>query len=120
MIDEKTQDEQNTHHEIIDKTSDTTKVEDKKEAYNKSIADAKAAEAKRKAEEAAARTAAGKNNKETQTVKVSNFDMPFLSMVDFMVKWAIASIPAFLILTVLLAIFAVFFFGILATLQAIF
>ena len=36
MIDEKTQDEQNTHHEIIDKTSDTTKVEDKKEAYNKS------------------------------------------------------------------------------------
>ena len=34
--DEKTQDEQNTHHEIIDKTGDTTKVEDKKEAYNKS------------------------------------------------------------------------------------
>ena len=63
MTDEKTQDEQNTHHEIIDKTS----------AYSKSIADAKAAEAQRKIEEAA-----GKNNKETQTVKVSDFDMPFM------------------------------------------
>ena len=68
MTDEKTQDEQNTHHEIIDKTS----------AYKKSIADAKASEAKRKVEEAAARTAAGKNNKGTQTVKVSDFDMPFM------------------------------------------
>jgi hypothetical protein len=63
MTDKKTQDEQNTHHEIIDKTS----------AYSKSIADAKAAEAQRKIEEAA-----GKNNKETQTVKVSDFDMPFM------------------------------------------
>ena len=68
MTDEKTQDEQNTHHEIIDKTS----------VYNKSIADVKAAEAKRKAEESAARTAAGKNNKGTQTVKVSDSDMPFM------------------------------------------
>ena len=68
MTDEKTQDEQNTHHEIIDKTS----------AYKKSIADAKASEAKRKVEEAAARTAAGKNNKGTQTVKVSDFDKPFM------------------------------------------
>ena len=37
-------------------------------------------------------------HKETKTVKVSDFDMPFGSMVVFMVKWAIASIPAFLIL----------------------
>ncbi len=60
------------------------------------------------------------SNKGTQTVKLSDIDIPFGSMVIFMVKWTIASIPAFLILTVLLAIFAVFFFGILATLQAIF
>ena len=108
MTDEKTQDEQNTHHEIIDKTS----------VYNKSIADVKAAEAKRKAEESAARTAAGKNNKGTQTVKVSNFDMPFGSMVVFMVKWSIASIPAILILMVLFAIFGGLILGIFATLAA--
>ena len=81
------------------------KDEDKREAYNKSIADAKAAEAKRKAEEVAARAATDKNNKGTQTVKVSDFDMPFGSMIVFMVKWAIASIPAILILMVLFFIF---------------
>ena len=57
--------------------------------------------------------------KGTQTVEVSNFDMPFGSMVVFMVKWAIASIPAILILMVLFAIFGGFFLGILAILQAI-
>jgi len=31
-------------------------------------------------------------------VTVSDFDMPFRSMVGFMVKWALASIPALLIL----------------------
>ena len=41
----------------------------------------------------------------TQTVKISDIDMPFLSMVVFMVKWAIASIPALLILMVLFFIF---------------
>ena len=85
------------------------KDEDKREAYNKSIADAKAAEAKRKAEEVAARAATDKNNntsnKGTKTVKVSDFDMPFGSMIVFMVKWAIASIPAILILMVLFFIF---------------
>jgi hypothetical protein len=44
----------------------------------------------------------------TQSVKVSDFDMPFWSMVVFMVKWAIASIPAILILMVLFAIFGGF------------
>ena len=94
------------------------KDEDKREAYNKSIADAKAAEAKRKAEEVAARAATDKNNntsnKGTQTVKISDIDMPFGSMVIFMVKWAIASIPAFLILMVLFAIFGGFFVGIIS------
>jgi hypothetical protein len=32
------------------------------------------------------------------SVVVTDIDMPFLSMVTFMVKWALASIPAFLIL----------------------
>ena len=44
-------------------------------------------------------------HKGTQTVKISDIDMPFGSMVVFMVKWAIASIPAFLILMFLFAIF---------------
>ena len=43
--------------------------------------------------------------KETKTVKISDIDMPFGSMVVFMVKWAIASIPAILILMVLFFIF---------------
>lgn len=33
-------------------------------------------------------------------VVVTDIEMPFLSMVTFMVKWALASIPAFLILSV--------------------
>lgn len=33
-----------------------------------------------------------------QKVTVVNFDMPFGAMVNFMVKWALASIPAFVIL----------------------
>jgi hypothetical protein len=37
-------------------------------------------------------------------VVVTDVQMPFTSMVEFMVKWAIASIPAALILTVLAVI----------------
>jgi len=36
-----------------------------------------------------------------QEVIVTNIDMPFWSMVGFMIKWTIAAIPAFLILTIL-------------------
>jgi hypothetical protein len=36
-----------------------------------------------------------------QTVVVTDIRMPFFSMVVFMVKWAIAAIPAFFILTVI-------------------
>ena len=53
-------------------------------------------------------------HKGTQTVKVSDIDIPFASMVIFMVKWAIASIPAILILMVLFAIFGGFFLGIIS------
>lgn len=43
-------------------------------------------------------------------VTVVDVDMPFGSMVSFMVKWAIATIPAFLILFVL-GVFLVAIFG---------
>src|SRR5713226_8819688 len=41
----------------------------------------------------------------TNPVSVTDVDMPFLSMVRFMVKWAIAAIPAFIILMILGALF---------------
>lgn len=41
-------------------------------------------------------------------VRITDVDMPFGSMVAFMVKWALASIPAFLILTVLGIVLVVF------------
>ena len=45
-------------------------------------------------------------------VQVTNFDMPFGNMVFFMVKWAIASIPAFIILFII----GLIFFGIFGAL----
>jgi len=47
----------------------------------------------------------GNNNQ----VVVTDFQMPFMSMVTFMVKWAIAAIPAILILT----FFGMVLFGVL-------
>ena len=45
----------------------------------------------------------------TRTVHVKSFDMPFGDMVMFMVKWALASIPAFIILFIIFGIlFAIF------------
>ncbi len=41
-----------------------------------------------------------------QRVVVVDVHMPFFSMVRFMVKWAIAAIPAFLILMILGALFS--------------
>mgnify|MGYP000849574167 CR=1 FL=1 len=38
-------------------------------------------------------------------VVVTDFDMPFLSMVGFIMKWALASIPALIGLFVLFAVF---------------
>lgn len=52
---------------------------------------------------------------EKQEVVVVDIKMPFWSMVGFMVKWAIASIPAIVILVVLfsmsVALFGGFFAG---------
>ena len=39
-----------------------------------------------------------KNQSNSQNVIITDIKMPFSSMVEFMVKWAIASIPAFIIL----------------------
>ena len=103
MTDEKYQDEKNTDEDYQEKDI----LED--EAFKKSFADARAADKRR----LTARASADKNNnKGTQTVKVSDFDMPFGAMVVFMVKWAIASIPAFFIIMLLFAIFGGFFVGI--------
>ena len=52
-----------------------------------------------------------KENTNHQKVEVVNFDMEFGSMVSFMVKWAIASIPAMIILF-LVGTFLVSVFGI--------
>jgi uncharacterized membrane protein YdjX (TVP38/TMEM64 family) len=40
-------------------------------------------------------------NHGANTVRIIDFDMPFWSMVTFMVKAAIASIPAFIILSII-------------------
>lgn len=44
-----------------------------------------------------------------QEITVVDIKMPFGSMVVFMVKWAIASIPAFLILLMLFSAVMMFF-----------
>ena len=46
---------------------------------------------------------------EEKSVHVKSFDMPFGDMVVFMVKWALASIPAFIILFVIFGIFFAMF-----------
>jgi len=43
---------------------------------------------------------------EEQRVIVTDIQMPFMSMVVFMVKWVIAAIPAMIILTMLGGMFA--------------
>jgi hypothetical protein len=45
-------------------------------------------------------------------VIVSDIEMPFLSMVVFIIKWTIAAIPAMIVLFIIAALAAVFFGGI--------
>jgi hypothetical protein len=54
-----------------------------------------------------------------QPIRVVNIDMPFWSMVTFMVKWAVATIPAFLLLFAVGAICVLLFGGIGAALNRI-
>lgn len=53
----------------------------------------------------------------TSRVTVTDFDMPFLSMVGFMVKWAIAAIPAIFIIMLAATLFWGIVFGTVATLS---
>lgn len=55
---------------------------------------------------------------ESGTVRITDIDMPFSSMVGFMVKWAIASIPAFLILLMLGAIASAVFTAVMGAIAA--
>ncbi len=51
-------------------------------------------------------------------VVVTDVQMPFMSMVTFMVKWTLASIPALIILAVLAAILVTAFAGMFAGLTS--
>ena len=46
-----------------------------------------------------------------QEIIVTDIKMPFMSMVVFMIKWAIASIPAFIILSLLFGLLTMLFGG---------
>lgn len=48
---------------------------------------------------------------EKESVIVTDIRMPFISMVVFMVKWAVASIPAIIILAILISFVAGFLGG---------
>lgn len=48
-------------------------------------------------------------NDEKREVIVTDIQMPFMSMVIFMVKWAIASIPAIIILVLIGTFVSTFF-----------
>ena len=50
-----------------------------------------------------------------QRVVVTDVDMPFGSMVQFMVKWALASIPAAIILMIVFGLLGAIFGGAFAS-----
>ena len=56
-------------------------------------------------------------NREDRHVIVTDVQMKFWSMVTFMVKWAVASIPAVIILLILGAVLSVVFAGFFAGLS---
>ncbi|MCF6337191.1 MAG: hypothetical protein L3J84_04460 [Gammaproteobacteria bacterium] len=53
------------------------------------------------------------NEEESQYVVVTDIRMPFLSMVMFMIKWAVAAIPAFIILSIIGAVLMMLLGGML-------
>ena len=54
------------------------------------------------------------SSSELSEVVVTDIDIPFGSMVKFMVKWSLASIPAFIILVVIFSIIFAIFGGVIA------
>lgn len=59
------------------------------------------------------------DNNDINQVSIVDIKMPFWSMVVFMIKAALASIPAIIILTIIYAIFVAIFGGILVGLGLI-
>ena len=53
----------------------------------------------------------------TQPVKIIDFDMPFNSMVTFMIKWVLASIPAMIILSIIGLILGMILISIFGTMM---
>ena len=53
----------------------------------------------------------------TQPVKIVDFDMPFGSMVSFMIKWVLASIPAMIILSIIGLIIGMILISIFGTIM---
>lgn len=53
-----------------------------------------------------------------QNVVVTDVNMPFWSMVRFMFKWVIASIPAFIALWCVFMVLATLFLGVMAVFRA--
>ncbi|MBW2180927.1 MAG: hypothetical protein JRG81_11255 [Deltaproteobacteria bacterium] len=54
-------------------------------------------------------------NSDIKQVVITDIKMPFTSMVTFMVKWVIASIPALIILSVIFAVGSMMFAGLFST-----
>ncbi len=54
------------------------------------------------------------NIENTNRVVITDVKIPFMSMVTLMVKWVLASIPAFLILAILGSVVTAIFGGIFA------
>jgi hypothetical protein len=57
------------------------------------------------------------NEEETQYVVVTDIRMSFLSMVVFMVKWVVASIPAFIVLSIIGSILMMLLGGMMGSLN---
>ena len=109
MTTEKTQDEKNTDEDNKKYTQDGITFKSKKdwENYNSTISSS---------DKSSSDKVVLNDTKfpVAQTVKISDIDIPFWRVVFIMVKWAIASIPAFLILIFLFFIFGGLFAGIMA------
>ena len=50
---------------------------------------------------------------DNSNVRITDVNMPFMSMVIFMIKWAVASIPAMVVLSIAGGIIAGIFGGVL-------
>lgn len=54
------------------------------------------------------------NNTPNQMV-ITGVNMPFISMILFIIKFSLASIPAFIIMSIIMTLFTMIFGGILMT-----